>query len=656
MPDEPAIAKRKADHLEVAASGRADFKATTLLEHVHLIHQALPELAVDEIDLATAFVGKQLRAPLLITGMTGGTPEASAVNRDLARAAQAAGIAFGVGSQRAMDEHPELADTYQVRDVAPDVVLLGNLGGVQALALGPARIVELAKRIGADALAIHLNPGQELIQAHGDRDFRGVTDAIARLVDATQLPIVVKETGCGLSVEAARALAAAGVDTVDVAGAGGTSWVAVEAERAAVGSGAASLGQELREWGLPTAVSVVACVRAGQPWSPGRHAHRPRPRARARPRCAYGWHGRAPAARPPRRWVRGRVPGARPHPRLGADDLRAHRRTRGQRAREGAAPPRGPAPRIPLRPRAGARVTAVGWGKIILLGEHAVVYGYPALAAALDRGVTIAPVPTPAGGPLRLDVPAWELKIRAGDDHPVAHSLCAIADSLGVGRPALSLIGDAQIPHSAGLGSSAALAVAIARALLAHARRPPEPATVGNAAGASETLLHGRASGIDVALALAGGIGVYRKSAGLRPIAARGLRVLVGPSGTPRSTAAMVERIADATHALPADERLAELGGLTDAGTTALLAGDLVTLGTAMDRAHEILAGLGVSTPQLDSLCQAARATGAHGAKLTGAGGGGAIIAIAPRDREAAILAEWRSVGVTGFVATVGAR
>ncbi|MEJ7598143.1 MAG: type 2 isopentenyl-diphosphate Delta-isomerase [Kofleriaceae bacterium] len=263
MPDEPAIAKRKADHLEVAASGRADFKATTLLEHVHLIHQALPELAVDEVDLATRFVGKQLRAPLLITGMTGGTPEASAVNRDLARAAQAAGIAFGVGSQRAMDEHPELAGTYQIRDVAPDVVLLGNLGGVQALAMGPARIVELANRIGADAIAIHLNPGQELIQAHGDRDFRGVSDAIARLVAATQLPIVVKETGCGLSVQAARALAAAGVDTVDVAGAGGTSWVAVEAERAAAGSDAASLGQELREWGIPTAVSVVACVRAG---------------------------------------------------------------------------------------------------------------------------------------------------------------------------------------------------------------------------------------------------------------------------------------------------------------------------------------------------------------------------------------------------------
>ncbi len=263
MPDEPAIAKRKADHLEVAASGRAEFAKSTLLEHVHLVHQALPELAVDEIDLDTELVGKPLKAPLLITGMTGGTAEAAAVNRDLARAAQAAGVAFGVGSQRAMDEHPDLATTYQVRDVAPDVVLLGNVGAVQALAMGPARVIELAKRIGADALAIHLNPGQELIQAHGDRDFRGVRDGIAKIVEASPMPIVVKETGCGLSAEAARSLVAAGVHTVDVAGAGGTSWVAVEAVRAAEGSGAQSLGNELWNWGLPTAVSVVACAKAG---------------------------------------------------------------------------------------------------------------------------------------------------------------------------------------------------------------------------------------------------------------------------------------------------------------------------------------------------------------------------------------------------------
>ncbi|HEX8108847.1 MAG TPA: type 2 isopentenyl-diphosphate Delta-isomerase, partial [Kofleriaceae bacterium] len=253
MSDELAIAKRKADHLEVAASGRAEFVKSTLLEHVHLFHQALPELTLDEIDLSTVLVGKRLAAPLVITGMTGGTAEAASVNRDLARAAQAAGVALGLGSQRAMAEHPELAGTYQIRDVAPDVVLLGNIGGVQAIAMGPDRVVALATQIGADAICVHLNPGQELIQDRGDRDFRGVRDAIARLVEVSPVPVIVKETGCGLSVEAARALVAAGVHTVDVSGAGGTSWVAVEAVRAAEGSDAAALGAELWDWGIPTA-------------------------------------------------------------------------------------------------------------------------------------------------------------------------------------------------------------------------------------------------------------------------------------------------------------------------------------------------------------------------------------------------------------------
>jgi isopentenyl-diphosphate delta-isomerase len=185
------------------------------------------------------------------------------VNRDLARAAQAAGIALGLGSQRAMAEHPELAASYQVRDVAPDVVLFGNVGGVQAVAMGPAKVLELARAIGADAMCVHLNPGQELIQDKGDRDFRGVVGVIGKLVETGAMPVIVKETGCGLSPQAARALAGAGVSIVDVSGAGGTSWVAVEALRAAGGSDAAALGKELWDWGLPTAVSVAACVGAG---------------------------------------------------------------------------------------------------------------------------------------------------------------------------------------------------------------------------------------------------------------------------------------------------------------------------------------------------------------------------------------------------------
>lgn len=259
-----SITQRKADHIEVAASGSADFKErSTLLEDVHLIHQALPELAIEDIDLTTEIAGLKLGAPIVISGMTGGTAEAGQINRDLAKAAELAGLAFGVGSQRAMALHPELEDTFQVRDVAPDVVLIGNLGVVQARAFGPARVAELAKRLGANAMAIHLNPAMELIQEDGDRDFRGGIDTIAGLVDKLSMPVIVKETGCGLSPQVAQCLAHIGVRAVDVSGAGGTSWVAVEARRAREDSAAQRLGNELWDWGIPTAVSVAACAQYG---------------------------------------------------------------------------------------------------------------------------------------------------------------------------------------------------------------------------------------------------------------------------------------------------------------------------------------------------------------------------------------------------------
>ena len=227
---------------------------------------ALNILIVDDSDIVRSMIARTLNLAGIALGEVheaSNGREALAVNRDLARAAQAAGVALGLGSQRAMDEHPELAASYQVRDVAPDVVLFGNVGAVQALAMGPARVIELAKRVGADAIAIHLNPGQELIQERGDRDFRGLVAAISRIVDASPMPVIVKETGCGISPQTARALIGAGVHTVDVSGAGGTSWVAVEAVRAVPDSDPALLGAELWDWGLPTAVAVAACVDAG---------------------------------------------------------------------------------------------------------------------------------------------------------------------------------------------------------------------------------------------------------------------------------------------------------------------------------------------------------------------------------------------------------
>ena len=298
----------------------------------------------------------------------------------------------------------------------------------------------------------------------------------------------------------------------------------------------------------------------------------------------------------------------------------------------------------------------IGLGKVILLGEHAVVYGFPALAAALDRGVSIDAVPTPAGGSLRVDIPAWNVRLTADDDHSFARGLCAIADAVELGRPPLTLVGDAQIPPGAGLGASAAFAVAISRALLAYQKKPGDAAAVTAAANASESVLHGKASGVDVALAVHGGIGVFRKSTGLRKIQIRSLRVLVGPSGAPRSTSAMVDRVATATSGNVDDARLRELGSLTDTGTASLLAGNLEGLGRDMNRAHDLLGGLGVSTPLLDALCDVARKLGAYGAKLTGAGGGGSVIAIAPREKEADILAAWKTASVHGFVATVGSR
>jgi len=260
------IGQRKADHLDLCAKEDVGFRRTgTLLGDVRLVHDALPDLDAAAIDTSCVFFGKKLRAPLVIAAMTGGTEEAGRVNRELARLAEERGVAFGLGSQRAMLKRAEVGATYRVRDVAPTTVVLGNLGLVQAREMTSDDVAAMALDVGADALCIHLNPAMELVQPGGDRDFTRGLETIARLVRELPLPVVVKETGCGLSPAVALRLRAAGVEHVDVSGAGGTSWVGVETKRAeAQGDSAArALGDALWDWGIPTAASVATLAPLG---------------------------------------------------------------------------------------------------------------------------------------------------------------------------------------------------------------------------------------------------------------------------------------------------------------------------------------------------------------------------------------------------------
>lgn len=256
-----AIAERKLAHLDLCAREDVESHVSTLLEQVHLLHDALPELSLDEVDTSVDLLGRRLHAPILIAGMSGGAPRALELNRALATAAQKCGLGMGVGSQRAMLLDPACTETYRVRDVAPDVLLLGNIGAVQARDAGPDRLADLVRAIGADALCVHLNAAQELTQDEGDRDFRGCLAAIELLVRELPVPVVVKETGCGFAPVTLARLCDAGVMMVDVAGAGGTSWTGVESLRGSARQRA--IGATLRDWGIPTAASIVFARRAG---------------------------------------------------------------------------------------------------------------------------------------------------------------------------------------------------------------------------------------------------------------------------------------------------------------------------------------------------------------------------------------------------------
>jgi len=250
------IERRKRSHLDLCATGDVEHhEKTTLFEEVEFVHDSLSEVDLAEVDFSIEFLGRKLAAPFLITGMTGGTPDAAAVNRDLARLAEKFGIGFGLGSQRAMLRRPELAATYSVRREAPSTLVLANLGLNQAAQTATADIVRLVRTVGADALCLHLNPAQELVQKEGDRKFSGGLRALSRISAELEVPLIVKETGCGISAKVGRQLEAAGVRYVDVSGAGGTSWVRVEDLRGDARSHA--LGELFRDWGIPTAASLV---------------------------------------------------------------------------------------------------------------------------------------------------------------------------------------------------------------------------------------------------------------------------------------------------------------------------------------------------------------------------------------------------------------
>ena len=254
-----SIGERKAQHLEICIDdSRYEVEGgTTMLDHVRFVHSALPELAQDSVDLATTFLGTHISMPVFISSMTGGSAEGYRLNKLLAQIAERVGIPVGMGSIRILFRKPDVIDHFMLKQHAPSVPVFANIGGVQlreADAIAP--LVELVKRLEVDGLAVHLNPGQELAQPEGDRDFDGVIDGIRRLCDASPVPIIAKETGFGIGPRDAARLLSAGVRYVDVAGSGGTNWVTVEAYR--LNEAERAMADELRDWGIPTGVALAA--------------------------------------------------------------------------------------------------------------------------------------------------------------------------------------------------------------------------------------------------------------------------------------------------------------------------------------------------------------------------------------------------------------
>lgn len=258
--------KRKADHIRICLEEDVSGQGISAgFERYRFVHQALPEINLRDVDTTPELWGRRLKVPLLISSMTGGTPQAEEINRNLATAAQELGLAMGVGSQRAALEHAELASTYQVRKYAPDIALFANVGAVQLnYSYGVDECRRAVDMIEADALILHLNALQEAVQPEGDTDFEGLALKIEMVCRALDVPVIAKEVGWGISGRAARLLWDAGVEAIDVAGAGGTSWSQVEAHRIAEEKGRL-VAEAFAGWGIPTAECIAMVRSAGIP-------------------------------------------------------------------------------------------------------------------------------------------------------------------------------------------------------------------------------------------------------------------------------------------------------------------------------------------------------------------------------------------------------
>jgi isopentenyl-diphosphate delta-isomerase len=256
------IDQRKADHIKINLEKDVRSGLTTGLENYHFIHEALPELDLEQVDTSLSLLGKRLAAPILISSMTGGTADAESINLRLAEAAQEMKIAMGVGSQRAAIENPGQAKTFQVRRIAPDILLFANLGAVQLnYGYGIDQCRQAVDMIGADALILHLNPLQEAVQDGGDTNFAGLSKKIEEICKRLEVPVIAKEVGWGISERSAQLLADCGVSAIDVAGAGGTSWSQVEMYRAP-DEFTRELAATFVGWGVPTAESILNVKKA----------------------------------------------------------------------------------------------------------------------------------------------------------------------------------------------------------------------------------------------------------------------------------------------------------------------------------------------------------------------------------------------------------